>query len=181
MGFWKCVFVIDKKTRVRFWQTQLQKRTGTRGPISHPNLSLMTISVDDPDQNATAFWNSVEIKILCSLGPRPFDADTRRSYDSRQRSLFGSLLTDTALEWLNDNVTDITTGARFKNLFLNRFTDGRDQFKNKNDAENDARQDGELMKNYFHRIKSSINRWPENIDVISNKIYRTDKAVKNTD
>ena len=118
---------------------------------------------------------------LCSLGPRPFDADARRSHDSRQRSLIGSLLTDTALEWLNDFVTDTTTRARFKNLFLNRFTDGRDQFKHKKDAENAARQDGKLMKNYFHRIESSIDRWPENIDVILNKIYRTDKVVKNID
>ena len=27
-------------------------------PISHPNLSLMTFSGNDPNQNATAFWNS---------------------------------------------------------------------------------------------------------------------------
>ena len=67
-------------------------------PISHPNLSLRTFSGKDPNQNATAFWNSVENKILFSLGQRPNDGDARRSYDSRQRSLFGSLLTDTSLE-----------------------------------------------------------------------------------
>ena len=134
-------------------------------PISHPNLSLMTFSGNDPNQNATAFWNSVENKILFSLGQRPADNDARRSYDSRQRSLFGSLLTDTSLEWFNDNVTNATTWAQLKDLFLNRFTDGRDQFKHRIDAENAARQDGELIKNYFHRIKSSVDRgWPESID-----------------
>ena len=61
-------------------------------PISHPNLSLMTFTGNDPNQNATAFWNSVENKILFSLGPGPADGDARRSYESRQRSLFGSLL-----------------------------------------------------------------------------------------
>ena len=134
-------------------------------PISHPNLSLMTFSGNDPNQNATAFWNSVENKILFSLGQRPADNDARRSYDSRQRSLFGSLLTDTSLEWFNDNVTNATTWAQLKHLFLNRFTDGRDQFKHRIDAENAARQDGELIKNYFHRSKSSVDRgWPESID-----------------
>ena len=133
-------------------------------PISHPNLSLMTFSGNDPNQNATAFWNSVENKILFSLGQRPADNDARRSYDSRQRSLFGSLLSDTSLEWFNDNVTNATTWAQLKDLFLNRFTDGRDQFKHRIDAENAARQDGELIKNYFHRIKSSVDRgWPESI------------------
>ena len=33
-------------------------------PISHPNLSLMTFAGNDPNQNATAFWNSVENKIF---------------------------------------------------------------------------------------------------------------------
>ena len=115
-------------------------------PISHPNLSLMTFSGNDPNQNATAFWNSVENKTIFSIGQRPNDGDARRSYDSRQRSLFGSLLTDTSLEWFNDNVTNATTGAQLKDLFLNRFTDGRDQFKHRIDAENAARQEGELIK-----------------------------------
>ena len=90
-------------------------------PISHPNLSLMTFSGNDPNQKATAFWNSVENKILFSLGQRPADNDARRSYDSRQRSLFGSLLTDTSLEWFNGNVTNATTWAQLKDLFLNRW------------------------------------------------------------
>ena len=147
-------------------------------PISHPNLSLMTFSGNDPNQNATAFWNSVENKILFSLGQRPADNDARRSYDSRQRSLFGSLLTDTSLEWFNDNVTNATTWAQLKDLFLNRFTDGRDQFKHRIDAENAARQDGELIKNYFHRIKSSVDRgWPESIDVT----VHVDEAAQNAE
>ena len=101
-----------------------------------------------------------------SLGQRPNDGDARRSYDSRQRSLFGSLLADTSLEWFIDNVTNATTWAQLKDLFLNRFTDGRDQFKNRIDAKIANRQDGELIKNYFHRIKSSVDRgWPESIDV----------------
>ena len=52
-------------------------------PIFHPNLSLMTFLGNDPKKNATAFWNSVENKILFSLGQRPNDGDARRSYESR--------------------------------------------------------------------------------------------------
>ena len=34
----------------------------------------------------------------------------------------------------------------------------------KTDSKNAARQDGELIKNYFHRIKSTVDRgWPVNI------------------
>ena len=68
----------------------------------------MTFSGNDPNQNATAFRNSVENKILFLLGQRPADNDARRSHESRQRSLFISLLTDTALERFNDNVTNAT-------------------------------------------------------------------------
>ena len=76
------------------------------------------------------------------------------------------MITDTSLEWFNENVTNATTWAQLKDLFLNRFTDGRNQFKHRIDAENAARQEGELIKNYFHRIKSSVDRgWPESIDV----------------
>ena len=76
------------------------------------------------------------------------------------------MLTDTSLEWVNDYVTNASTWAQLKDLFLNRFTDRRDQFKHRIDAENASRQDGDLIKNYFHRIKSSVDRgWPESIDV----------------
>ena len=79
--------------------------------------------------------------------------------------MFGSLLTETALEWYTDEVTNATTWAELKNLFLKRFTDGRDRFKHRIDAENATRQEGELIKNYFHRIKTSVDKgWPESID-----------------
>ena len=40
-------------------------------PITHPNLSLVSFSDDDPNQDAISFWNSVQNKILISLGTRP--------------------------------------------------------------------------------------------------------------
>ena len=38
-------------------------------------------------------------------------------------------LADTSIEWFNDNVTNATTWAQFDDLFLNKITDGWDQFK----------------------------------------------------
>ena len=61
--------------------------------------------------------------------------------------MFGSLLTETALEWYTGEVTDATTWAELKDLFLKRFTDGRDQFQHRIDAENATREEGELIKN----------------------------------
>ena len=134
-------------------------------PITHPNLSFVSFSGNDSDPNAKAFWTSVENKIVFSLGQRPTDAGVQPNYDHRQKSLFGSLLTETALEWYTDEITNATTWAELKNLFLIRFTDGRDRFKHRIDAENATRQEGELIKNYFHRIKTSVDKgWLESID-----------------
>ena len=77
-------------------------------PITHPNLSLVSSSGNDPYQDATSFWNSVENKILFSLGTRPTAHAAQASYDKKQQSLFGSLLTDTALEWFESEVTGAT-------------------------------------------------------------------------
>ena len=45
-----------------------------------------------------------------------------------------------------------------------RFTDCRDQFRFRLEVENTFRQEGELMKNYLHRIKSGVDKgWPEEI------------------
>ena len=98
-------------------------------PITHPNLSLVSFSGNDPNQDATSFCNSVENKILFSLGTRPTAPVAQTSYDKRQQSLFGSLLTDTALEWFESEVTDATDWNTLKDEFIKRFTDGRDQFR----------------------------------------------------
>ena len=46
-----------------------------------------------------------------------------------------------------------------------RFTDGIDRFKHRINAENATRKKGELIKNYFYRVKASVNNgWPESFD-----------------
>ena len=47
--------------------------------------------------------------------------------------------------------------------FLDIFTDGRDKFKHGIEVEN-ARQESELIKNYFHKVKHAVDKgWPEDL------------------
>ena len=75
-------------------------------------------SGNDPNQDATSLWNSVENKILFSLGTRPRAPAAQTSYDKRQQSFFGSLLTDTALEWFESEVTDATDWNTLKDDYI---------------------------------------------------------------
>ena len=109
-------------------------------------MSFVSFSGNDPDLNAKAFWVSDENKIVFSIGQRPTDAGAQPHYDHRQKSLFASLLTETALEWYTDEVTDATTWAELKDLFLKKFTDSSDRFKHRIDAENATRQEGKSVK-----------------------------------
>ena len=102
------------------------------------------------------------------LGVVPTDGDEKKSYENRQRSLFGSLLTDTALEWFNI-VDEAKVLNDIKGDFLDRFTDGRDNFKHRLEVENASRQEGELLKNYFRRVKHAVDKgWPEDLTNVAN-------------
>ena len=87
-------------------------------PITHPELSLVSFSGNDPIQDATSFWNSVENKIPFSLGTRPTAPAAQTSYDKRQQSLLDSLLADEALEWFASEVTDATIRNTLKEVFV---------------------------------------------------------------
>ena len=86
-------------------------------PITHPSFSLVSFSGNDPNQDATSFWKSVGNKILFSLETRPTAPAAQTSYDKRQQSLFGSLLTDTSLEWFESEVTDAINWNTLKDEF----------------------------------------------------------------
>ena len=116
------------------------------------------------------------IKKKFSLGVVPTDGDKKKSYENREKSLFGSLLTDTALEWFN-TVDQAKVLNDIKGDFLDRFTDGRDKFKHRLEVKNASRQEGELKKNYFHRVKHVVDKgWPEDLTKVDNA-NRTQEAV----
>ena len=120
-------------------------------------------------RSALDFWNSVDqkVKFSFSLGVVPTDAD-KKSYENRQRSLFGSPLTDTASEWFN-TVDEAQVLNDIKDDFLDRFTDDRDKFKHRLEVENASRQEGELIKNYFHGVKHAVDKgWQEDLTNVAN-------------
>ena len=127
-------------------------------------MSLVTFSGNDPRQNANEFWSSVEQKINFSLGTTlPTDAAALANHQNRRKALFGSLLTETALEWFN-TIGPTRTLDQIKGDFITRFTNSCDQFKYRVEVEGATRQKGKFIKNYFYRIKHAVDRgWPEKI------------------
>ena len=79
-------------------------------------MSLVTLSGNDPRQYASDFWNSVEQKINFSLGTAiPTDPTASTYHQNRRKALFGSLLTETALEWFN-TVEPTKTSTKLKEI-----------------------------------------------------------------
>ena len=108
-------------------------------------MSLVTFSENDPRQNAREFWNSVEQKINFALGTTlPADPTALTNHQNRRKALFGSLLTETALEWFN-TVDPTRNFDQIKGDFINRLTDSRDQFKYRLDVEDATRQKGGII------------------------------------
>ena len=108
----------------------------------------------DPNQEAAFFWNSLNIEKLSSLGTKPGAPAANSGYNKRQQSFFSSIVTDTAIKWFEGEVAKTTTWKIPKKNKI--FLDGRDQLRFRLEVENTFRQEGELIKNYLHRIKSGV-------------------------
>ena len=103
-------------------------------------MSLVTFSGNDPRQNASEFWNFVEQKINFSLGKTlSTEPIALASHQNRRKALFGSLLTETSLEWFN-TVDPTRNLDQIKECFINRFKDSRDQCKYRLEVEDATRQ-----------------------------------------
>ena len=141
-------------------------------PISYPELAgdkFSGLGTEDPE----AFINLVERKVEFSLGSRPADADAganpgqiaqvqanQNAWDSRRKALFASLLRGPAAEWYQ-NVDPNIAWNEFRNLFINRFTDGQNRYRYRIDAENCKRQPDEQIKAYIHRVTYAVQKgWP---------------------
>ena len=91
-------------------------------------MSLVTLSENDPRQNASEFWSSLEQKINFSLVKTlPTVPTALANYKYRRKAVF-ELMSETALEWFN-TVDPTRKLDLIKGDFINRFTDRRDQFK----------------------------------------------------
>ena len=129
--------------------------------VSFPDLALDKFSGNDPDQDAKSFLLTVENKINFSLGSRPADNAERARYLFRKKALFSSLLRGPAAEWYADSITDAATWDQIRTAFIDRFSDDRDKYRHRITAENCVRGNEELIKNFYHRVKSAVDKgWP---------------------
>ena len=124
--------------------------------VSFPNLAQDNISGNDPDQDAKSFLPTVENKINFSLGSRPTDIAEKTRYLFRKKAFFSSLLRGPVAEWYADLMNDAATWDQIRTAFIDR-----DKYRHRITAENYVRGNEELLKNFFRRVKSAVDKgWP---------------------
>ena len=129
--------------------------------LSIPDFALDKFSGNDPDQNAKSFLFTVVNKIIFSLGSWPSDVAERARCLFRKTALISSLLRGLAAEWYADSINDAAAWDQIKTAFIDRFFDDRDKYRQRITAENCVLVNEELTKNFYHRIKSAVEkRWP---------------------
>ena len=129
--------------------------------LSFPDLTLDNFSGNDPDQDAKSFLLTIENKINFSLGSRATDVAERSRYLFRKKAFFSSLLRGQAAEWYADSINDAPIWDHIRTGFIDRFSDDRDKYRHRIRAENCVRGNEELIKNFYHRVKSAVDKgWP---------------------
>ena len=126
--------------------------------VSLPDLALDKFSGNDPKQDAKSFLLTVENKINFSLGSRPTEIAERARYLLRKKALFSSLLQGPAAEWYADSINDAATWHQIRTAFIDRFSDDRDKYRHRITAENCVRGNEEIIKNFYHRVKSAVDK-----------------------
>ena len=129
---------------------------------SFPDLALNKFSGNDPDQDEKSFLLTVENKINFLLGSQPTDVAERARYLFRKKALISSLFRGPAAAWYADSINDIATWNQIRTASIDRYSDDRDKYRHKITAENCVRGNEELIKNFYHRVKSAIDKeWPQ--------------------
>ena len=104
--------------------------------LAYPDLALDKFFGTYPDQDAEAFIRLIECKINFALGTEPdAAADENVIYLFRKKALFSSLLRGPVAEWYGSTNTDAMTWNDVRNLFITRFSDGRNKFRHRMEVE----------------------------------------------
>ena len=129
--------------------------------VAYPDLAFEKFTGLDPNEDARDFLDIVEKKIAFSLGTRPGDAgDEQDAYDNRQRALFGSILRGPSAQWYQGLASNLPWNE-IRDQFIDRFTDDKDKYRRRIEAENIKRQPDEFIKKYIHRLSTAVDRgWP---------------------
>ena len=133
--------------------------------LAYPDLALDNFSGTNPDQDAEAFIRLIECKINFALGTETDASDDEHViYVFKKKALFSSLLRGPAAEWYGSTITDALTWNDVRTLFATRFSDGRNKFRHRMEVEQRIRADGEEIRNFFHRIKKTVDKgWPDDM------------------
>ena len=133
--------------------------------LTYPDLALDNFSGTDTDQEAEAFIRLRECKINFALGTEPEVVELEHViYLFRKKALFSSLLRGPAAEWYGSTIQDAMTWHEVRTLFITRFSDGRNKFRHRMEVEHCIRADGEEIRNFFHRIKKTVDKgWPDDM------------------
>ena len=125
--------------------------------IAYPDLALEKFTGLDSSEDALTFLNLTERKIGLCLGIRhATDATQQALYDQRRRDLFGSILRGPEQDWY-DGLAVGKTWDDIKTEFLNRFTDDKDKYLKRIDAEYLKRQADENIKSYIYRVVKVVD------------------------
>ena len=133
--------------------------------LGYRDLIMDNFSGTDPDRDAEAFICQIECKIFYVLGTEPDVADAEHVvYLFRKKAFFSSLLRGSAAEWYGSTITDAMTWNDVRNLFITRFSDRRNKFRQRMEIEHCIRADGEEIRNFLHRKKKTVDEgWPDDM------------------
>ena len=85
------------------------------------------------------------------------DASERARYLFIKKTLLSSPLR----EWYADSIGDAATWKQIRTAFNDRFSDDQDRYRQRFTAENCVRGNEELIKNFYHGVKSAVDKgWP---------------------
>lgn len=131
-------------------------------PVAYPDIALEKFTGLDPTEDATKFIDIMETKIAFSLGLRPAAAgDEQDLFDHRRRALFGSVMRGPAQDWFA-TIPAAENWANTRAAFIARFTDNKDKYLLRIEAENIKRQENEPIKAYIYRVIKIVDKgWNE--------------------
>ena len=104
--------------------------------VAYPDLALKKLTGLDPNKDAKDFLDTVEKKIAFSLGTGPEDAgNDQDAYDNRQKALFVSFLRNPTAQWYRGSAACLPWND-IRDQFRDRFTDDKDKYRRRIEAEN---------------------------------------------
>ena len=130
--------------------------------MAHANFKdvvMAKFSGTEPEDDADAFVKQIEHKNKVTFLPAP--GNDRENFLFRQRALFASLLRGPASDWNSANINEedaAHTWDFIKREFRTRFTDGRDRYSFRIQAESIKRTGNEPIKTYLQRVKKIVDK-----------------------